>query len=217
MRLTRAEQAAATKLRVLERSVELFLSKGFAGSSTRELAAAGGVTERTLFNIFGSKAELLRQGVVHRVVGAVDQPLLGRPDFDSALHARDAAGLLAGFVDAVTEVHIRAAPLAEVVRAAAAIDKAALEFWKWGMAQEVNDCHSVTGRLDQLGALPPGLSSADAGDTLSVLAGHDGYWRLTVERNWSDQQYRHWLLDIATRQLLADRHRRGSARRRLMT
>ena len=70
--------------------------------------------------------------------------------------------------------------------------KAALEFWKRGMAQEVNDWHSVTGTLDQLEGLPAGLSSADAGDTLSVLAGHDGYCRLTVERNWSDQQHRSW-------------------------
>ena len=62
--------------------------------------------------------------------------------------------------------------------------KAALEFSKWGMAQEVNDWHSVTGTLDQqpgrltagithdqLGGLPAGLSSADAGDMLfNVLA-----------------------------------------------
>lgn len=130
--MTRAEHAAATKLRVLERSVDLFLANGFAGASTRELAAAGGVSERTLFNIFGSKAELLRQGVIHRVVGAVDQPLLGRADFDTALHATDGVTVLAGFVDAVTEVHIRAAPLAEVVRAAAATDETAMEFWNWG-------------------------------------------------------------------------------------
>lgn len=203
--MTRARQTEATKLRVLERSMDLFLAKGFAGASTRELAAVSGVTERTLFNIFSSKAELLRQGVVHRVVGAVDEPLLGRSDFDTALHATDGVALLAGFVDAVTEVHIRAAALAEVVRAAAATDEATLEFWKWGMAQEVKDCHSVAARLHQLGSLRPGLSSADAGDALSVLAGHDGYWRLTVERSWSNQRYRRWLKEIASRQLLADR------------
>ena len=94
--MTRAQQAAATRLRVLERSVDVFLAKGFAGSSTRELAAAGGVTEKTLFNIFGSKAELLRQGALHVIVGA-DRPLLERSDFDAALHAADGPAVLAGF------------------------------------------------------------------------------------------------------------------------
>ena len=50
--------------------------------------------------------------------------------------------------------------------------KAALEFSKWGMAQEVNDWHSVTGTLDQLGGLPAGLGAVPtAGDMLfNVLA-----------------------------------------------
>jgi AcrR family transcriptional regulator len=198
---TRAARAASTKLRVLERSVDLFLAKGFAGSSTRELAAAGGVTEKTLFNIFGSKAELLRQGALHVIVGS-DRPLLERSDFDAALHATDGPGLLAGFADAVTDVHLRAAPLGEVVRAAAAVDDAAHEFWTWGMAQEIRDCHSAAAALDRLGWLRSGLSVAEAGDTLSVLAGHDAYWRLTAQRSWPEQRYRRWLLDTASRQLL---------------
>ncbi len=200
---TRAGRAASTKLRVLERSVELFLAKGFAGSSTRELAAAGGVTEKTLFNIFGSKAELLRQGAIHTIVGSGDRLLLERVDFDAALHAPDGPTLLAGFVNAVTDVHLRAAPLGEVVRAAATTDDAVLEFWRWGMAQEVKDCHSVAAALDRLGWLRTDLGIAEAGDTLSVLAGHDAYWRLAVERSWSDQRYRRWLQDAASRQLLA--------------
>ena len=201
-RSTRAQQAAVTKLRVLERSVELFLAKGFAGSRTRELAAVGGVTEKTLFNIFGSKAELLRQGALHVIVGGVGGPLLARSDFDAAMHAADGPTLVAGFVDAVTDVHIRAAALGEVVRAAAAVDDGAEEFWRWGMAQEVCDCHSAAAALDRLCWLRSGLNVAEAGDTLSVLAGHDAYWRLTAERSWSEQRYRRWLLDTASRQLL---------------
>ena len=199
--LTRAQQAAATRLRVLERSVDVFLAKGFAGSSTRELAAAGGVTEKTLFNIFGSKAELLRQGALHVIVGA-DRPLLERSDFDAALGAADGPAVLAGFAAAVTDVHVRAAPLGEVVRAAAAVDDAALEFWTWGMAQEVRDCHSAAAALHRLGWLRGGLSVAEAGDTLSVLAWHDAYWRLTKQRSWAARRYRRWLLESASRQLL---------------
>jgi len=84
-------------------------------------------------------------------------------------------------------------------------DEAALEFWKCGMAQEVKDRHAVASRLNRLRSLRPGLSVAYAGDTLSVLAGHDGYWRLTIERNWSNQQYSRWLTRISSRQLLPDR------------
>ena len=57
-------------------------------------------------------------------------------------------------------------------------------------------------RLRQLDSLRPGLSSADAGDILSVLAGHDAYWRLTVSRGWSDQRYCSWLHEAASDQLL---------------
>jgi len=60
----KAEQASKadpneTRQRILDAAADLFAVKGFAGATTRELAAAAGVNEVTLFRHFGSKKNLL--------------------------------------------------------------------------------------------------------------------------------------------------------------
>jgi AcrR family transcriptional regulator len=195
---SRADRAAATRLRLLDCARELFLSQGFAATSTRQIAAAAAVTERTLFNIVPSKSELLRQVVITSVVGApvltpwpeTADPLLDRDEFAVALRAETAAGVVEQFCAAVTELHQRSAPLAAVVRAAADVDAGAAEFWRWGVAQQVTDCRRFVDVLRQRCWLQAGLDPAEAADALAVLTGHETYWRFTDQLGWPAERYR---------------------------
>lgn len=50
--------------RLLRAATELFAQRGYRGTTTRDLAAAAGITERTLFRHVPSKAALFREAVI---------------------------------------------------------------------------------------------------------------------------------------------------------
>lgn len=52
-----------TRKRIIEKAFELFGEKGYIASSTREIAKRAGVNEVTLFRHFGSKENLMNEGV----------------------------------------------------------------------------------------------------------------------------------------------------------
>jgi AcrR family transcriptional regulator len=52
--------------RVFEVAAALFVSHGYAGTKTKEIAEAAGVNEATLFRRYGSKAALLGKAIYHQ-------------------------------------------------------------------------------------------------------------------------------------------------------
>lgn len=57
--------AIGNKSKLMTAAIDLMAEKGYKGVSTKEIAAAAGVTEMTLFRNFGSKMNLLEQAVEH--------------------------------------------------------------------------------------------------------------------------------------------------------
>lgn len=49
---------------LLEAARELFLERGYDGATTKEISERAGVSERVLFNRFGSKAEIFKAAVI---------------------------------------------------------------------------------------------------------------------------------------------------------
>lgn len=192
-RKSRLEQAAATRGRVAEKALELFLAHGYAATSTRQIAGAAGVTERTLFNIVPSKGELLRQVVLAHVFTQDYGPLLERKDFNATVHAESVEEFLREFTRWVTRLHGGTAPIAEMVRRSAVVDAGAAELWLWGYQQQVTDCRNLVGLLRHRGWLRAGLAGTETAESLAVLTGHETYWRLVTERQWSQPRYRRWL------------------------
>lgn len=54
-----------TRERILEAAYSCFSRKGYFGTTTREISQAAGVSEVTLFRIFGSKKELFREVLIN--------------------------------------------------------------------------------------------------------------------------------------------------------
>ena len=190
---SRVEKAAATRRRVLEQALHLFLAQGFAGTTTREIAAHAHVTERTLFNVVANKSDLLRQVLLTFVFTDDVGPLLERKDFQPVLRTHTVAAFLTEFTRWVHNLHRQTSAVAEMTRAAAGGDPGAAEIWVWGNQQQVTDLHHLSTELRRRGWLRPGLTPAEAARSLAVLAGHETYWRLVVEQHWSPQRYRRWL------------------------
>lgn len=68
----RRRPAGEVRRLLLENSRHVFASKGYAGASTRELAARAGVAETLLFRHFGSKAGLFREAIIEPFRQLVD-------------------------------------------------------------------------------------------------------------------------------------------------
>lgn len=62
--------AGQRRLNLIETAIELFSRKGFSGTTTKEIAAAAGVTEAIVFRHFATKQDLYTAILQHRVTGA---------------------------------------------------------------------------------------------------------------------------------------------------
>src|SRR6476469_6851436 len=158
-RESRVEKAAATRRRVLEQALTLFLEQGFAATTSREIADRAHVTERTLFNLAANKSDLLRQVLLTFVFTDDFGPLLERKDFQPVLRTHTVAAFLTEFTHWEDNLHQQTSAAAAMTRAAAGAD--------------------------------PG--AAEAASSLAVLSGHETYWRLVIEQQWSPFRYRRWL------------------------
>jgi AcrR family transcriptional regulator len=201
---SRAQKTAATRARVIDSARSLFVSQGYAVTTTREVAAAAAVTERTLFNVVASKSDLLREVLMTYVFTGDYGPLLKRRDFAPVLAAPSVDGFLTRYSRWVAALHASTSAVAEMTRAAAPVDAGAAEVWAWGNAQQVVDLDNLARALDERGWLRPGLSRREVGRSFAVLSGHETYWRLVIEQRWSAATYRRWLRRHCAADLISD-------------
>ncbi len=188
---------------MFEQALALFVARGFAATTTREIAAQAGVTERTLFNLVASKSDLLREVLLALVFTEDFGPLLDRRDFQPVLRCQTVEDFLTAFARWVSNLHQATAAVAEMTRTAAGVDAGAAEIWARGNGQQVIDLRHLSSELRRRGWLRPGLSTADAGSSFSVLCGHETYWRLVVDQGWSPRRYRGWLRRHCAAELIA--------------
>ncbi len=110
MRVT-AEKKQETRRRILESARKLFIDKGFASTTTRDIAEAAGIATGTVFNYFPTK-EALAMTIVDVALESAGEEFAGRlrgdETLDEALFAHVAVGLrhlapYRGFVGEVLE------------------------------------------------------------------------------------------------------------------
>jgi AcrR family transcriptional regulator len=192
-----------TRRRIRQAAEELFLANGYAGTSMADIAAAAGVSRPTVFNVFGSKVELLKEVADVRLAGD-DAPveLLARPLGQQMLTATDADELLRVQARFASEIMERVAPVLAVISDAAAIDPEARALLATQEEGRLHGMGAAVDRLAELGALRPGTKLQQAKEALWMLGGLEP-WRLARQRGWSRRRYEQWFLDCA-RALLLD-------------
>ena len=203
-RTRRSEKAEATRRRVLDAAVRLFVERGYQSTTIESIAAAADVSVETIYKRFGSKAGMLKAA---REAAVADAP---EPDDFFAFAAPQITESLNASTD--PEVQLRAlaefssrrierlAPFHRMLRSAGtgdpelgafiAADHAARRERQRDNLQII----AATGRLL--------LPSGDAADTYSALANPDVYLLLVDQFGWTPEQYRTWLIDTTARLLL---------------
>jgi AcrR family transcriptional regulator len=186
----REAAAAETRRKIISAATDLFVRRGFAKTATKAVATRTGVTERTVFLNFASKAALLSACIRAAVRGADETvPMLEREEWRSAL-ASDPERIFGLFAEAVTQLYGRVAALLAVGEAAAADDPLLEEERRRGHAATRSDLLEVAIAMKRAGALRRGISPKHAADTMFAIAANESlYLRLVEECGWSAATY----------------------------
>ena len=184
----RAAQARATRVAILESAERLFYERGYASTSIRQLALAAGVSEETVYAVFGDKPSILK---------AVGDRLGG--DAESFADSR-AGRAIAMEEDLGQRVRLavrygielsRRGDFREIVGQAVAADPRLSDLADWA------DRHSyeATRELFDLTVrdVLEGRSRELANDLLWSLLSTQTIRRLTERRDWSVEATEAWL------------------------
>jgi AcrR family transcriptional regulator len=212
----RDEQAARTRARVLDAAQHVFVEGGFAGTRIEDVAARAHVAVPTVYKIFTNKRNLLvgalsRAMVGSDAAGSVDEQTWWKQQLEEPDPARQLQ-LIARNARRICE---RAAPLLEVLHAAAPLDEELAEAWNAIVRQRL-DRSRRTARSLTAKTRTTRLSHEETAVTLWSLTGPELFTSY-ISGGRTPEQYERWLADILGRALLADRPPpRGPGRQRAM-
>jgi AcrR family transcriptional regulator len=199
----RAEQARATRRRIIDQASTLFIEQGYAATTLDQIAKGAGVAVQTLYFHFGNKATVLKEVVDVLAVGD-DQPvpLLDRPWARRLRDEPDGRRALEIWVRNARAVFGRVAPIMKVVRDAAGSDPEMAAQWQTNLAQRYIAQRTVVQQLADKHALRPELTVGRATDIVFCLASIEVYQLFTVERGWTAAQWERWIKDTLTTAIL---------------
>lgn len=189
----RDQRAAETRGALTAAANRLFVSKGWAATGMRDVAAEAGVATETVYAHFSSKRGLLRAVMDTAVVGD-DHPvaLVERPQFAAigrggrADRTRAAARLLTGIQE-------RTAPVAKVLREAASSDGEIAEMLRAARQRQRLDVEAAAELI--MGRAPTVIER----DGLWAITSPEVYLLLVEESGWTLDQYEGWVAEMLER------------------
>jgi AcrR family transcriptional regulator len=195
----REDAAAATRDAILSRARDLFLTRGYAATTVPEIARAARVATQTVYASTGGKAamfaELLQPAINDQT--AAEAMTAARqasdPDRVMELCATAARSGQERYWDIVYGL-MRRPPEDELAQQAVANVAA-----KCMAALTV-----IAQRLDELGALKPGVTPDRGADMLWFYFGPNAWYSLVGDRGWAFDRAAQWLLEGARRDLLKE-------------
>lgn len=197
---TRREQSTEeTRRLILEAALQEFGRSGYASTTTADIAKAAGVSVATVYTSVGTKAVLLetlvRQGVedsqVEQTLHAVSVAASGREVLEAVAHGTRTTNEAYEAVVQLLLDNPRADPgITALVQEVHAAYRGALD-----VGAE---------RLEELGALRPGTTVAQARAAFWLLFGLHAWPGLTVDLGWDYDSAEAWLLAAAERTLLPE-------------
>ncbi len=206
----RDQQAQHTRAVIAREARARFVSSGWAGTSVRSVAQAAGVSEATVYNVYGSKAGL----AVSLIDAAEEDADVRRAAEELAQHEGDPVTQLAAFVAFDRRLFQHGGDvlrvLAEGRRQHAELGHAYDEGRRRGDAERRRLFESWPKSLWRRG-----IDVDRALDIYSMVASLESYGIAVHERGWAPDQVEAWWREALTELLLrpAGRGRSGSGAR----
>lgn len=190
----RREQARARRLAVVLTARDLFERDGFRRTTIEAIAAATGVSAKSVYLAFGSKAALAKAVFDIALAGDDEpEPIAERAAMRPMREEPDVRRKVALFVDGLAQRQARSARVQILIRDGRHVDDALTPIW-----EEMND-EGLVGmtmlgqHLLQTGQLRDGIDLDEVRDVLWNYLAIDNYERLVLHRGWCLERYAEWM------------------------
>jgi AcrR family transcriptional regulator len=201
----REERARATRDRISDAAVRLFLQHGYVGTTVTAIAREAGVAPATVYQAFGTKYAVLARALDAAIAGDAEPvEVLNRDWVRQARHEPDPRRRLALVVRRTSEVAARTAPLKRVMRDAAATDPEVRDLIDEDARRRHDTHEALVDLVIEAGPLRSGLRRSDAVATYFALVNSDTYELLVGQLGWSVDHWQRWLADLLGRELLGE-------------
>ena len=199
----RKARAAEGRQRILAAAHDLFVARGFAGTTMVDIAAAADVSAPTVYAA-GTKASLLKSCVDVALAGDVEPvAVLDRPLAQWVYEADDPRELVSRYAVMMGELGSRAAPIYDVVVRAADADPQIAELLGDLERQRLRASTILAEAIEARGGLPAGRTVEEARDIIWVCNAPELYVTLTRKRRWSKRRYVSWSRNALLQLVLA--------------
>lgn len=186
-------RAEVTETRIVAAASELFVERGYRGTTMSDVARAAGVSERTVYVRFATKADLLKRAIDVAVVG--DTQLVGLSRRDWAIAAMSAPTLeerLRADASGSTALFVRLAPLVAVAAQVEADEPIIAESARSGRQGTFAHQRKFWSNLRAAGLMNPD-SDVDWVIATAGLAGtSEVYLSMIRTTTWTSEDYERW-------------------------
>jgi len=195
----RAEQAAATRRRILEAAATCFIVGGYSGTALSAIAAQAGVSLETV-KANGPKRELLLGAFEQAFGGAESQEPLAEGAQATAMLTLPDEQFLHAAVEFVAGANARTSVLWTEFLSAANADPAVDEALRDLLVRRRSDYRTLIHALIERGIARSDLNVERGADALSFICSPESHQQLVLQSGWSMDRYREWLAETIRRQ-----------------
>ncbi|WP_329405944.1 TetR/AcrR family transcriptional regulator [Nocardia vinacea] len=195
--LRRVAQAKQTHAEIAHAARRLFVSRGWAATTVRDVAREAGVSVPTVYAAYESK-----KGLVQALVDATDLAADPSRMVDELEATSDPGRQLAGMVGYDRRLFERAGDLIALVREAGRVEPELAAAYHQGRHLADQTRVQVFSAWPE-NTLRPDLDLPTAVDIYAALCNIDVYTTLTIERGWSPERVERWWTEILARELLS--------------
>jgi AcrR family transcriptional regulator len=200
----RAEQAAATRARIIDVARTLFTSQGYPGTTLVQVGAAAGVATDTVLHVFGSKKALLA-AVLDVVVGGDSEQVavLDRQGPQALRQEKSQRRQVAMLAVGLTGQLERIRPMDDILRSAAATDADARSLREdLQLRQRRAAMTAIASWIAANGDLRDHMSVDHAAAIIWTLTSPEVHQMLCDHWGWDSDQFRSWLATTLESSLL---------------
>lgn len=193
----RQDQARATREDIAAAARTLFAQRGWAATTVRDIARGAGVSEPTVYNVYGSKA-----GLAMALVDAVDLGAdVPRQLAELAEATGDRSRQIGAMVAFDRRLFERGGDVIAMMREAGRVEPDLATAYREGRRRG-RETRSRVFSSWPAGAMRPGLDVNGACDAYAALCNVDVYRSLTEEQGWSPDRVEGWWHESLVRLLL---------------
>ncbi len=199
----REQRAHRTRERIVNAAHDLFLKHGYHATTVESIARRASVAPATVYQAFGTKQAILSRVLDVEIAGdTATVSILERDWVRQAAEEVDGRRRLASIVAGAATIAARTAPIKEVMRDAAATDRAAAELIEQDTARRFATQRVLVDVILDGQPLRPGIDRDTAVATFFALVNSDTHRLLVGRLGWTTEQWTRWLQTTLENQLL---------------